>query len=378
MMHLLCLSSLGLSLLTAILTLLNLREYRQPPLLRPAADPVPGLLSVIIPARNEQAGIAECLACVLASTGCTLEVLVLDDSSTDATAQVVAAVADRDSRVRLLHGTSLPAGWNGKQHACWLAAQQARGDRLLFLDADVRLQPEAAGRMSAFLMATGAALVSGFPRQVTVTPMERLLIPYIHFVLLGLLPMGAMRRSNAPGFAAGCGQFLLVDRASYFRCGGHAAIRATMHDGLLLPRLLRQHGLPTRLADLTELASCRMYRSAAEVWLGLAKNATEGLAAPARILPMTLLLGVGHVLPLPLLVAATIAEDRPAALAAGGALVLSYLPRVLEARRFRQSWLGAALHPLGMATLLALQWYALLRKLLGRPARWKERAYAAN
>src|SRR3984885_15512830 len=112
-----------------------------------------------------------------------------------------------------------------------------------------------------------------------------------------------MRALGLPGFAAGCGQFLMVRRDAYVKRGGHSQIRPTMHDGLLLPQLFRRHGLRTDIADLTHLATCRMYRSASEVWRGLAKNATEGMAAPARVLPLTILLFCGQILPLLLLVA---------------------------------------------------------------------------
>ena len=150
-------------------------------------------------------------------------------------------------------------------------------------------------------LGAGAGLVSGFPRQATETWMEWMLLPLIHFVLLGFLPLDRMRKGTDPAFAAGCGQFLMVTREAYVASGGHAEIRATMHDGLLLPRLLRQKGFRTDLADLTGLATCRMYRSAGEVWRGLAKNATEGIAAPARILPISALLFLGQVAPFLLL-----------------------------------------------------------------------------
>ena len=132
----------------------------------------------------------------------------------------------------------------------------------------------------------------------------------------------------------------MVRRDAYRASGGHAAIRETMHDGLLLPQLFRRHGFATDLADLTALARCRMYRNAVQVWRGLEKNATEGMAAPARIVPFSALLLLGQVLPLPLFLLA------PSALT-GAALVASYVPRLIAAARFRQNLLGALLHPAG-------------------------------
>jgi hypothetical protein len=232
--------------------------------------------------------------------------------------------------------------------------------------------------MTAFLSHSGSDLVSGFPRQETESPLECLLLPLIHFVLLSYLPLAGMRAFSAPGFAVGCGQFLMVRRDAYRRSGGHSEIRTTMHDGLLLPHLFRRHGLRTDIADLTHLATCRMYRNASEVWRGLAKNATEGMASPARILPFTFLLFCGQVLPLLLAASVVIA---PASYNQGArslilaALAASFIPRLLSVWKYRQSLYSALVHPLGVSVLLLLQWYALLRKIAGQQVTWKERAY---
>jgi hypothetical protein len=223
--------------------------------------------------------------------------------------------------------------------------------------------------------------------------MERMLLPLIHFVLLGLLPMGRMRKTTKPAYAAGCGQFFVAEREAYFACGGHAAIKETRHDGLRLPRLFRENGMRTDLVDLTELAEVRMYESASEVWMGLAKNATEGLGAPARIVPVSLLLVMGQVLPMvaavlwvaflvsSAAVGATFDDPRAAAVVSvllGVAVVASYLPRVLAAARFREPVGSAVLHPVGIVMLLAVQWYALARQILGKPVAWRARTYASG
>ena len=353
---------------------LNLRDYVPPPL---AGDVTLPRVSVLIPARNEEAAIGAAIEAVLASRGVAFEVVVMDDASTDATAAIVSEMATREERVRLVEAPRLPAGWNGKQHACLALAGAARHEVLCFVDADVRLEPEALERMVNFLQRSGSGLVSGFPRQVTVTWMEWMLLPLIHFVLLGFLPLRRMRGGTDPAFAAGCGQFLMMDRAAYEATGGHAAIRATMHDGLLLPRLLRRHGFCTDLADLTSLARCRMYTDARQVWLGLAKNATEGIAAPARIVPISTVLLLGQVVPFAL--ATWLMAHHTSAGVQACVLVATcaaWLPRILAVVRFQQDWRGALLHPLTILLLLAVQWYALLRKLRGGAVSWKDRAYA--
>jgi glycosyltransferase involved in cell wall biosynthesis len=369
------------AIVPAILWLWNMLIYREPS--APSCGDTGTCLlsegvSVLIPARNEERVIAASIESLRASRGIEIEVIVLDDGSTDRTAEIVRNIAARDARVHLQSSPPLPGGWNGKQHACYTLAQMARSSVLCFLDADVRLAPEALAEMSGFLSSTGSDLVSGFPRQETETPLEWLLLPLIHFVLLSYLPLAAMRVSTAPGFAVGCGQFLMMRREAYRKAGGHAAIRTTMHDGLLLPQLFRRHGLRTDIADLTHLATCRMYRNASEVWRGLSKNATEGMATPARILPFTFLLLFGQVIPTLLAITLAIApasyspHERALIYVSVAA---SFIPRILSVWKYRQSLLSALLHPLGVTLLLVLEWYALVRKLAGQPVTWKERAY---
>ncbi len=344
--------------------MVNLASFRAP-----AAATAPAAVSVLIPARDEEANIADAVGAVLASTGVEFEVIVLDDGSTDGTAAILAGIRDR--RLRVIVGVGLPAGWAGKQHACALLAKAAQHDLLVFTDADVRLSPDALLRMAGFMQRNAVGLGSGFPRQVVVTWAEQLLLPLIHFLLLGFLPMWLMRTSAQVGLGAGCGQLFIARRAAYDRAGGHAAIRSSLHDGLTLPRAFRRAGEMTGLFDATALATCRMYSSAAEVWAGLGKNATEGMARPGPLLVWTILLFGGQVLPASLVV---LAPSTPAV----AALVVTIGLRLILAMRFRQPELSALVHPLGILALLAVQWTALASLLRGRPKLWRGRAYPAR
>ncbi len=368
---------LGLALAPALLFRANLRLYTPPPC--PDSGRTLPAVSVLIPARNEEKAIAAALTSALGNEGIDLEVVVLDDQSDDGTAAIVEEMAATDSRLRLVSAPELPDGWCGKPHACWLLAREARHPLLLFVDADVRLAPDALARMAGFVSAAGADLASGIPHQETVGILEKLLMPLIHFVLLGFLPLRRMRRDPRPSLGAGCGQLFIVRADAYHRCGGHALVRNTLHDGLKLPRAFRAAGLKTDLFDATEVATCRMYRSAREVWLGLARNATEGLAAPSLIVPMTLVLLGGQVLPVFLLLLALASWPRPWPIAHVLLVVLAtlaaFVPRITAALRCRQSLTGAVLHPIGVLLLVAIQWYAFLRKALGRPSTWKGRPY---
>jgi len=332
-------------------------------------------VSVLIPARNEACSIGRALESILASTHSRFEILVLDDHSEDDTGKIVREVASRDSRVRLLQSKELPAGWNGKQHACWQLANQAQYEWLLFLDADVRLSRGAITRCLAEQAVRVAPLVSGFPMQETGTFAERLLIPMMHYVLLGYLPIDRMRSSLGVGLAAGCGQLFFADRKAYLVAGGHSAISSSRHDGIQLPRAFRRAGFMTDIFDASDIARCRMYTSAPEVCNGLLKNATEGIANPKLILPFSVLLVGGSVLPGLLLLMAWWAQASWVAITLLAiAFAISFIPRWIACRRFQQSYLGAWLHPLGVACFVALQWVALLRKQLGLSTRWRGRA----
>ncbi len=365
--------ALALAALPALLFLRNVKLFLPPPPVVPGAVPQ---VSVLIPARHEEQSIAAAVEAVLESVGVELEVVVLDDHSEDGTAEVVRKLAARDPRVRLELAPPLPEGWCGKQWACYTLSSHARYPVLTFLDADVRLAPQALARMRDFLRSSGAALVSGFPRQETGTLLEKLVIPLINWLLVCYLPIGSMRRSRNVGLGAGCGQWFLTTRDAYETAGGHAAVKSSLHDGLKLPRAYRAAGLRTDLCDATDLAVCRMYRSAGQVWNGLAKNAREGMGSPALIGVWTVLLFGGHVLPF-LLVQPPWKWTLPGFTIAVPwiAVFLSYLARFGCTARYRGSWLGAALHPVGVSVLLAIQWYALLRWLIGRPVGWKGREH---
>ncbi len=332
-------------------------------------------VSILIPARNEAASIGPAIDAILSNGHLNFEVLVLDDHSEDETASRVQSFVARDSRVRLLESNALPALWNGKQYACWQLANHSKFEWLLFLDADVRLAKDAVLRCVAEQKRSQAPLISGFPMQETGTMAEKILIPLMHYVLLGYLPIDRMRSSMGVGLAAGCGQLFFVDKQAYMSIGGHSAIRNSRHDGIQLPRAFRRAGHRTDIFDATDIARCRMYTSTEEVCNGLLKNATEGIANARLIVPFTILLFGGSVLPGPSLVLGYLASAPPTALAILlVAFGISFVPRLIACKRFHQSYFGAVLHPFGVVCFVALQWVAIFRKRLGLTTKWRGRS----
>ena len=356
--------ALALALMPVVFGTINLWKMA-----RLRGTPEPGtLVSILIPARNEAANIEGCVAAALASTGCAVEVVVMDDGSTDGTAGLVQALAARDARVRLVEAPALPPGWTGKVHACARLAEAAQGSHLLYIDADVRLAPHAAAAMAAHAASRSIAMVSGVPRQVIGTLGEALTVPFVNFLLVSYLPGGGRAVTRQPGLAAACGQLILVERAAYQAIGGHGAIRGVLHDGIALARLFRARGHDTEIVDGAPLAACRMYDGFGQAWGGFIKNAREGMATPIGLPIWTVLLAGAHLWPWALL------PGGEAALT----VALMFALRIAVTWRSGEPWWTVPLHPLTVVVALAIQWTALARSALGLPAGWKGRAYPAT
>lgn len=261
-------------MLIAAITLLNALTFP-----RLSKSPLPAAfprVSVLIPARNEAAVIAGTVRRLLAQDYPNFELLLLDDASEDGTAGIARAAANGDSRLRILSGEPLPAGWMGKSWACYQLAQAAQGEILVFTDADVIWEVSALSRLVGEMARRGADLQTVWPTQETVTWGERLIVPLLAFVIVGYLPLLAVHHIPWPVFAAAMGQCLAFRRAAYEAIGGHAAIRAAIVDDMAFAKAIKRRGLRLRVADGAGLIRCRMYRSWAQVRDGFAKNILAG------------------------------------------------------------------------------------------------------
>lgn len=229
-------------------------------------------ISVLIPARNEQLNIARLLADLTAEGAGIREILVYDDRSTDATAEVVRGFARRNPKVRLQTGTELPPGWLGKNHACHLLAQQAGGRYLLFVDADVRLREQAAVRALRYVQRTGVRMLSVFPHQLMPDPGTRLAVPLMNWILLSMLPLAAVRRAPQAALSAANGQFLLFDAAVYRAMLPHAKFRAEPVEDMAIARACKRAGHPIAVLLGRYDIECTMYTSLNDAVEGFSKN----------------------------------------------------------------------------------------------------------
>ncbi len=229
-------------------------------------------VSLLVPARNEAHNLRETLPGMLLQG--VQEILVLDDHSTDGTAQVVEAFSRQDTRVRLLPGLPKPEGWMGKTWACFQLAQTAQGEVLLFTDADVYWRKHAVRAVLARMERERAGLVSVYPRQITPSLAERVLLPLIDDVLLCYLPYPLIA-TPFPSAAAANGQVMAFTRQAYLAAGGHSAVRGEVLEDVRLAQKTKAAGERLAVALGGGLVAVRMYRSFAEIIEGLGKNLIE-------------------------------------------------------------------------------------------------------
>lgn len=349
------------------------------PRLRPSGPAAAApLVSVLIPARDEAAVIAETVRALLAQTGVTLEVLVLDDHSTDGTAGLALAAAAGDPRLRVLTGRPLPPGWLGKNWACHQLAEAARGEWLVFTDADVRWAPGALAALCVLQGRLRADLLTVWPTQLTHTWGERLVVPLLALAIGAYLPVLAVHHLPGRAFAAAMGQCLLFQRAAYHALGGHAAVRDQIVEDVALARRLKGRGGRLRMADGNGLIACRMYRAWGEVRRGFAKNILAGHGGQVWALAAsTLFHWAVFVLPWLATGAAISAGRWEAAAPWGAALVMGVGVRALTAAATHQRIGDAVLMPVSVLLMTMIAAQSVWWQATGGP-RWKGRRAAAG
>ncbi|HEV8024315.1 MAG TPA: glycosyltransferase [Candidatus Nanopelagicales bacterium] len=285
----LALGAAALSLHTAW----NLRHLRRPQC--PHAE-ITEKVAVLIPARDEETHIASTINSARSQERIDqLAIHVLDDGSTDATAAIAQSIADDDSRVHVHRqpNHSPPAGWLGKNYACARLAEHAEADILVFVDADVRLQPCALAALVHELRSEDFALVAPYPRQQAIGWLERLVQPLLVWSWATTVPLGVAERRQWGSMSVANGQLMVFDTASYLAIGGHSAVRDEVIEDVALMRSVRAAGLRAVTLDGSELATCRMYASSRELIDGYSKSAWKAFGGVAGSLAVNyILLGI--------------------------------------------------------------------------------------
>jgi len=332
-------------------------------------------ISAVVPARNEEAVIAACVQS-LAQQREIQEILVVDDQSTDRTAEIVSELSRRDPRIRLIHAAELPAGWVGKNHAVWLGAREALGNWLLFTDADAVHSEDAATRAMTLARQHNAALVSFSPEQVLQSWYEKSLIPYVYYRLGQKF---SFKKVNDPHseVAAANGQFILIRRDVYSAVGGHASVASEVLEDVALARRVKKAGHALWFARGKGIVRVRMYRSFGAMWEGWKKNLYQLMGESRE----TVYAEIGRaVLPLFLVLVATIsvasiARSVMATIATlmAGLLVVSAV-YFGELRRGHLPGRLALYAAPGSLLFAAVLWASCRRYIHGR-LEWKGRKY---
>lgn len=360
--------ALVIILLTSLLNTLTFpRLRRQNPHQRP-------FVSLLIPARNEATVIGQTVRYLLEQTYTNFEVIVLDDHSSDETGNIARAAAQNDPRFRFLSGLPLPSGWLGKSWACHQLAQAARGDILVFIDADVRWEASALSALLALQEKHHAAMVTVWPTQQTQSWGERLVVPLMSFAIIGYLPEIMVRRSPFTAFAAANGQCLLFRRAPYETIGGHTTVKGQITEDIALARRLKQKGLRLVMADGNHLITCRMYDSWVAVRNGFAKNILAGHGNYVGVLLLSTLFHWSlFILPwLALPVALTLEWGFKWVSWLLILIILGIAVRIVSAAVTRQRIFDALLMPVSVLLMTLIAAQAVRWHFTGGP-RWKER-----
>jgi glycosyltransferase involved in cell wall biosynthesis len=242
----------------------------------PQSTPVESqLVSVLIPARNEAANLPVLLEELVNQQYSKIEVLVYDDESEDNTASIVELYEKRDSRVRLLRSESLPDGWLGKNFACHNLAKQAKGDYLLFLDADVKITLDLIGNAVGYVHEKKLDLLSIFPTQKMQTRGEWLTVPLMNWILLSLLPLPMVRISKNPSLAAANGQFMMFRSSAYKGYNWHEQVKNNLVEDIVIIRKMKSRDFKAATLLGNNDIVCRMYNSYEQAMQGFSKNVIE-------------------------------------------------------------------------------------------------------
>jgi chlorobactene glucosyltransferase len=391
----------GLALVTGItalgtrLGLSALRQQQKVPPLDALAEQAPTpdgewpLVSLIVPARNEERNLPRLLPGLLRQRYPNYEVIVVDDASTDATSRILREWEGRSERLRVVHGGPLPEGWRGKPWAMCQGARVARGEWLLFTDADTHHSPLSVSSSVAYALRNGIELLTILPHSELGTPAERVIMPTAHMGIANLYPA---YRVNDPSskLAIANGQYILIRREVYDGVGGIKRVKKKIAEDLEFAEVVKGEGYRLYLADGRHLMSVRMYTTLGEIWEGWSKNVVLSFKGrPSRAaLTIAAFLSVSL---FPFMVARWAGSlwrkadrtgsigSRAAATWAGG-LALWQLVFPFAYRRMIDRMMGLPAGwtltlPLGIAAMLGIMLHSLARLLTGKGVTWKGRKY---
>ncbi|MDP2661222.1 MAG: glycosyltransferase family 2 protein [Dehalococcoidia bacterium] len=338
----------------------------------------------MVPARNEETNITGCLQSVLDQGYQPIQVIVVDDNSTDDTGRILEQLASGPAGVMVVQGKPLPPGWVGKNHAISQGLALATGQWLVFLDADTRLSPDAIGRAVALARQKDLAMVSFLPHHVLGSFWERVVQPVVLGVVLAGAPPSLIEDPRDPT-AGAFGQFILFRRSAYEAIGGHEGVKSEVLEDWRMAQKIKALGLGLAMAEGQDLAQVRMYKSLSGLWEGWSKNTFLGAGKKLSLLLVVLVfvfaIGIWPV-GLAFWAALEAVLNGPGLLVVTGvaiyqlSLMCFYALRVN--RRMGMPATYALGFPLGAAVFMGILLNSAYRVLTGRGVTWKGRTYAGD
>lgn len=321
------------------------------------------LVSVLVPARNEEKNILKCLNGILNQDYKNIEVIVLDDNSTDNTHEIVKSI--NSQIIKLIKGIELPADWLGKNWACHQLAQNANGSYLLFMDADVEIMPSVVSSAVLEIQESNASLISIFPTQIIKSIGEHLIVPLMNWLLLTFLPLKFVYSLNNKAFVAANGQFMFWNKDDYFKIGGHEVVKDKVVEDMELARLIKNTKLKVKTLLGGDLVYCKMYDAFKEAYNGFQKNFYSGFTvSPAFFLLIISFLLLVFISPI-FMIQNNFIAILP--------ILLVIISRVSVSIKSKQNWfLHLLLHPLQM---LFMFWIGIVSviKFKKNSLVWKDR-----
>jgi chlorobactene glucosyltransferase len=331
-------------------------------------------VSVLVPVRNEERNLEALLDSLLKQDYPDYEILVMDDGSTDRSWSILEKWASRDARLRIFQSQELPPGWTGKNWACHQLSQLARGDYLLFTDADTVHHPLALKKAVASACQKSSDLLSALPELEARTWSEKLFMPMIPLALVSLIPFFKLNRRRGRSFPVVLGPFLLFERQAYQACGGHEANKSNLVDDIALARRASECGQKITWIDGSRFLRIRFYTCFHELWTGFSKNSYEAIkGTPLKVLLAAIACYFLFLRPY-LALLNGLSQAELAFLPLLEVAIIS-LTRFILAERFGTSFAWILLHPISVIFALLILINSCRLTILGKKIAWKERWY---
>lgn len=364
-------------LLFAVNLIFNLVALRRPTSVTRMLNNPP-FVSILVPARNEEANIQKCISSLQNQDYPEYEIIVLDDNSTDNTTAIISHMQEKDSRIQLLQGQLLPDGWAGKPFACQQLAMQARGSWLLFVDADTVHEPYMLRSVISIAIEEKVSLLSGMPRQMTSGLWQKIVMPLMYFLLMSWFPVWFLNRTKKPWPTLAIGQFMLFPTREYWKVGGHEVVKTRIIEDVWFGAEIKKAGGRFVCVDLSQVMSTDMYTSVVSMTEGWGKWMYSIIAmspialagffmaaylfflAPYFWLAQGLVFGEAFETYIHIVVAQ---------------VVIIMLMRWSCDRHFKEPSVSFIFHPLGILYLVLVAFYSTARHAVGAGVAWKDRLY---